>query len=281
MSETWIKLYRKSMDSAVFQNAELWKVWTWCLMRANYEKRHVSVRTGRGQTLVQLEPGQFIFGRNESARELGMSPSSVRNRIGKLAKLGNIDISVDNHFSIISIINWNCYQQREMKSGQPKDNQPTVLHKKAQRKQDNQKPEISSENTVCYAEADSESGQPKDNQRTTKLEKVDTDKNTTKKERNYLYTPLYPPWLDMELWKQFKLHRTKLKKPKTEHAEKLNISKLEKLAADGNDPSEVIKQSIEKGWQGFFPLNNHNGKNKAAIRENQNLRNCMEFANER
>ena len=42
----------------------------------------------------------------------------------------------------------------------------------------------------------------------------------------------------------------------TEHAEKLNIAKLEKLKKQGYNSTDVINQSIEKGWQGLFPLNN-------------------------
>ena len=98
--ETFVLLYRKSIDSAVFQNAELWKVWTWCLMMANYKRRSVSVRTGKGETVVDLKPGQFVFGRNEASKALGMKPSSVRNRMQKLKKLGNVDIQHDHNFSV-------------------------------------------------------------------------------------------------------------------------------------------------------------------------------------
>ncbi len=32
----WLKLYVKSLDSAVWQNKTLWRVWSWALLRANH-----------------------------------------------------------------------------------------------------------------------------------------------------------------------------------------------------------------------------------------------------
>ena len=64
----------------------------------------------------------------------------------------------------------------------------------------------------------------------------------------------YPEWLDLNLWSEFKKFRTKIKAPLTDHAEKINIEKLKSLKLQGNDPAEVINQTIERGWKGFFPI---------------------------
>ena len=68
-----------------------------------------------------------------------------------------------------------------------------------------------------------------------------------------------PDWLPLELWNEFKKLRVKLKKPLTVKAEQLNISKLEKLKNDGNDPKLVIEKTIERGWLGFFPFKEKQG----------------------
>ena len=70
------------------------------------------------------------------------------------------------------------------------------------------------------------------------------------KEQN---NPLYPPWLPVDVWKEFKKHRIKLKSPMTDHAEKLAIGKIEKLRLEGHDPADVINNCIEMGWKGIFP----------------------------
>jgi hypothetical protein len=65
----------------------------------------------------------------------------------------------------------------------------------------------------------------------------------------------YPAWLDMDLWKNFKEHRQKLRAPMTAEAERRNINKLEKLiSSNGANQEFIIGQSIEKGWKGLFPV---------------------------
>lgn len=87
-----------------------------------------------------------------------------------------------------------------------------------------------------------------------KVNTKETLKETLTKEKAIL-----PDWLPLELWNEFKKLRVKLKKPLTVHAEKLNLTELEKLKSDGNDPKAVIDQTIMKGWQGFFPLKEKQG----------------------
>lgn len=64
----------------------------------------------------------------------------------------------------------------------------------------------------------------------------------------------------------FMEHRKKLKKPMTEKAVSLLVKKLEKLGNTTDERIAIINQSIERGWQGIFPLesgeNRQNGTNK-------------------
>ena len=115
----WVKIYRQLIDSRVFLNEGLLKVWIWCLLKANHQKRWVPIETGKGTTEVEIQPGQFIFGRNRAASELRMKPSTVADRIKKLKNMKNIDIQPDNHYSIISIVNWDVYQADDAYARQP------------------------------------------------------------------------------------------------------------------------------------------------------------------
>ena len=124
----YVFLHRKLIDSRVFQNADLLKVFIWCLLKANHEGKWVPLTVGRGKIEVFVKPGQFIFGRSTAAKELKMAASSVRNRIGTLQKIEIISVKADTHYSIITIINWNTYQAVGIKKdrqrtgkGQPKD----------------------------------------------------------------------------------------------------------------------------------------------------------------
>lgn len=118
--EGWVKLYRKSIHSQVFQNEGLWKVWTWCLMKANHQDQWASIRTGRGMTEAFVKRGQFIFGRKTASKELKMKPPTVQKRIVKLKNMQNLITQSNTHFSIITICNYNLYQGHEADEVSPK-----------------------------------------------------------------------------------------------------------------------------------------------------------------
>ena len=125
MDSGWVKLHRKITDSRVFQNDGLFKVWIWCLCRASHKKEWVILKTGKGNIEVEVEPGQFVFGRNSASKNLRMPPSSIRNRMEKLKNIGNLDIKQDNQYSLITIINWHTYQVIENKEDRKEDKQRT------------------------------------------------------------------------------------------------------------------------------------------------------------
>lgn len=73
-----------------------------------------------------------------------------------------------------------------------------------------------------------------------------------------------PDWVPKQTWAQYVAMRQKIKKPLTEYAVDLAISKLLQLRNHGSDPQKVLEQSILNSWQGLFELHgggngNHNG----------------------
>jgi hypothetical protein len=69
----------------------------------------------------------------------------------------------------------------------------------------------------------------------------------------------YPSWLNLELWKEFKKHRTKIRAGLSEYAEKINLKKLSGLVDEGHDPDDIINQTIACGWKGFFAPKEEDG----------------------
>jgi len=69
-----------------------------------------------------------------------------------------------------------------------------------------------------------------------------------------------PRWMDkhLEAWTGFCQMRQEMAKkhrvPFTERAMKVTITSLEKLMWDGYDPSEVLDQSVQRGWKGVFAV---------------------------
>ena len=127
MNGDWLKLHRQIVESPVFANPDLLKMWVWCLCRASYKDNYVPMQTGRGATVVPLEPGQFIFGRHEAAKALKMKPSTVSSRLNKLQTLGNISTQPRTHFTVVTVNNWASYQTpvfgNDGDDWQPTDNQ--------------------------------------------------------------------------------------------------------------------------------------------------------------
>lgn len=128
----WVRLYRKSIKSRVWANDGLWKTWCWCLMRANHNDTIVTVQTGRGTTEVEVKRGQFIYGRKAAAKALRCPEGTTRDRMEKLAKLKNIDMQPDTHYTLVTVCNFDRYNTlpttnptaKPTTNRQPTDNQP-------------------------------------------------------------------------------------------------------------------------------------------------------------
>ena len=151
MNDGYIKAYRKTMKSRVFQNEGLFKVWMWCLWKASHTDQWVTIKTGRGTTEVHLLPGQFIFGRKTAAKELKMHPETVRKRMHKLKNMRNLTIESTNHYSLITIVNWEFYQgdNKKVPSKVPTKYQPSTTYKNDK----NDKNNIYGQNFVSFWEA--------------------------------------------------------------------------------------------------------------------------------
>jgi len=108
--EGWVLVWRKLIESQVFQNEGLLKVFIWCILKANFKDTWIPIRTGRGTTEVFVKRGQFIFGRKTASKELKMKQGTLYDRMQKLADMQNINIQPNTHFSIITVCNYGPYQ---------------------------------------------------------------------------------------------------------------------------------------------------------------------------
>lgn len=63
-----------------------------------------------------------------------------------------------------------------------------------------------------------------------------------------------PDFIDNGLWIDFLEMRRKARKEPTDRAKELLIKDLERHRDDGDDPNEILKQSIKNCWLGLFPL---------------------------
>jgi phage replication O-like protein O len=76
-----------------------------------------------------------------------------------------------------------------------------------------------------------------------------------------------PEWIKKETWDAFLVVRKSLKAKPTDHALTLIVQALDRLRAAGDDPNEILDQSIMNNWKGVFALKNKQGGSHAAHRQ--------------
>ena len=140
----WIKLHRKLLDSPIFQNEKLFKVFAYCLMKASH-KEHTQLV---GRRVVHLQKGQFVFGRKRASEELRLKESTVRDYVKLLEKLGTIDIKSDNKFSVITVVNWAVYQNDEEISDSKNDKKSTTNQQQMDNKSTSNQQQINTNKNV-------------------------------------------------------------------------------------------------------------------------------------
>ena len=124
--EGYINVHRTLLDSMIFSSQTGLKIWIWLLLKASYRKRHVSLKIGKGETIVTIERGQLIFGRYKAEEELCIDGSTIYRWIKKLEENEMISIQSSNQYSIITICNYDSYQGENDKDEQPTNNQRTT-----------------------------------------------------------------------------------------------------------------------------------------------------------
>lgn len=134
----WVKLWRKTIDSAIIKNPKLCTFWVWCLLKASHTKRKQIV----GFQEIEIDPGQFVFGRKKASSELTMSEQTIRTCIKHLKSNQQISIESTSKYSIITICKWDTYQMldnanqpstslqtnQEVTSNQPAGNQQVTTN---------------------------------------------------------------------------------------------------------------------------------------------------------
>jgi hypothetical protein len=115
-----------------------------------------------------------------------------------------------------------------------------------------------------------------DKRNVTKALRVDIEVEVEEEEKEK--TPLNPPrgekangfalpdWIPRQDWEAFVEMRKKIGKKLTDAAKPLAVKKLERLRADGNDPGEVLRQSVLASWQGLFEVKEKDRAAPAAAR---------------
>lgn len=109
-AEGWIKLHRKLLDNPVtMKDTDHLAVWIYLLLNASHNE-HPALFKGEK---IMLKPGQLITGRKSIALALHIDESKVERILKSLKSEQQIEQQTSSKNRLISITNWEFYQQSE------------------------------------------------------------------------------------------------------------------------------------------------------------------------
>jgi len=105
----WVKLHRKLIDSIVFANERALKIWIWILIKARHEKGFVNIKIGKGESIIELNRGELLFGRLSAENSLNINASTIYKWIQKFKDWKMIELKSNNHYTIITVCKYDTY----------------------------------------------------------------------------------------------------------------------------------------------------------------------------
>ena len=117
--EGWIKLHRQFVNWEWFNDSKTVHVFIYLLSMACHKEKKF-----RGEV---IKPGQLMTGRKRIAADTNLSEQNVRTCLEHLKSTNEVTIKSTKKYSVITIVNWELYQQTNQVSNQQvTNNQPTT-----------------------------------------------------------------------------------------------------------------------------------------------------------
>ena len=109
----FIRLYRSTIKSTVWEDETIFRIWMWCLLKASWKHRTAVMNN----TVVPVPKGSFITGKNVAAKDLRMPSTTIWRKLRVLEELGQIEIESGQHFTLVSVCNFSSYQGEDGDDG--------------------------------------------------------------------------------------------------------------------------------------------------------------------
>lgn len=121
MNNGWIKLHKKFLESAIWKSNDsiLIQLSNYCMFEANWQDKDVVI----GNQVIKVKRGQFITGRkslvkactkltDENSKEFKKMEFTYWRRLKLLEKLDFLHINSTTKYSLITVKNYNKYQDK-------------------------------------------------------------------------------------------------------------------------------------------------------------------------
>ena len=127
----YIKWYRKIIDNPVIcKDSDHVAVWQHLLVMAQYRERQAVFK---GETIT-LNPGQLITGRKAIAKKYKIDENKVQRILKLFENEQQIEQQTSNQNRLITIKNWNMYQQGGHPTEQRVNNKRTTTEQRVNNK---------------------------------------------------------------------------------------------------------------------------------------------------
>jgi hypothetical protein len=140
--EGWIKLHRKLNETSFKNKPLVVALFVHLLLNANHQDKKFYWNNEE----LTIKSGQLLTGRKELSKQTGISPQSIRTAMMVLKSTNTITIKSTNRFSIISILNWDKYQNEststltsKLTNNQPTTNQQLTTNKNEENEENEEK----------------------------------------------------------------------------------------------------------------------------------------------
>ena len=226
----WVKLYRKIDEWEWFADPATAHLFIYLLAKAN----HKPIRY-KG---VDIPVGGLTTSRATLAEKTGLSERQVRTALKHLISTNEVTSKTTPKFTLLIVNNYEKYQQTDQASDQqvtserPASDQQVTTNKKPRNK---------------------EAKKPRSN--TKAFSKPDCLKRIHEYTNNEDLRSALESFVDM---------RIGLKAPiSTSRAMNGLLNKLDSLGMDDTQKIQIVDQSLQSGWKGFYPLKgNKNGRSE-------------------
>jgi hypothetical protein len=118
MDSGWIKLWRKIEDSKIFYKPYHLQLFLYLVIKANHTN---TIYRG-----IPLKAGQLLTGRKQLAALLNAKETTIYKRLKWLENEKKIELKSNNSYTIVTICNYETYQEGENKKGQRSNNEVTT-----------------------------------------------------------------------------------------------------------------------------------------------------------
>ena len=212
----YIKLYRKMLDNSVcMRDSTHFAVWCWLLMNACWKPTKVSF----GGKQITLKPGQLTTGRNKIAKALSEQATKIYRALKRFESEQLIEQRTDRQCTLITILNWDKYQESEQPREQEVNNEWTTSEQRNDTKEEYK------EYKNIYS-----SGSIRARARASLPEDV---------------ADAFMEWVEM---------RVAINRPiVTSKGVTRAINKLQSLSSDPVEQIQIIHNAINNNWLSFWP----------------------------